>query len=92
VQFAAAVWLYVPFGHSHLMRSLHALSRALTLQWLSSHDTHAAGAPLDSKHELSALPLLLLEHANAVSAAPIAPTINTAFIIAIDLPWKTPPH
>ena len=78
-------------GHSHLMRSLHPLSNALTLHLLSAQETHAELAPLDSKHELSALPLLLLEQANVASvAAASAPAIITAFIIGPDLPWKDP--
>jgi len=67
-----------------LSKSLHPLSTELSCDphLLSTHEEHAELTPLDSKHELPLPPLLLLEHANAASAAvATAPTINAAFII-----------
>ena len=61
---------------------------------LSTQDTHCELALFALARQLVvALLPLLLEHAKAARAAvPIAATINAAFIIAADLPWKLPPH
>jgi hypothetical protein len=58
---------------------------------LSTHDTHCEVALFALARQLvEALEPLLLEHANAASAATtVAPAINIAFIIADDLPEKT---
>lgn len=86
--------LKVPPGHSQLIASLQELSTPLSCDphLLSTHDVQAEFefcACDDSKQAFPPPPLLLLEHANAVSAvATIPPTINAAFIIVYDLPWK----
>jgi hypothetical protein len=93
-QLAAALALNVPFGHSHLSRSEQASSAELSCdpQWLSTHETHPDGAPLDAKHWLSDEPLLLLEHANATAAdKATAPAIIAALIIVSEPPGRRAP-
>ncbi len=93
---SAAVALKVPPGHSQLIASVQELSTPLSCDphLLSTHDVQAefdSCAWDDSKQAFPPPPLLLLEHANAASAvATIPPTINAAFIIVSDLPWKHP--